>query len=506
MKEAPKMRGSLPIAALALFAASCSSEPEPLPDPDAGQSSSDASSEDVIEAADTGAPGPIDAGASDAELPPIPIEAEPQRMGDPAAGYTALVDYGYIGCGVPYSAYAVGMGSTPRELKLPGRSGHNVDLPYNFTAFTTTSSVEVVMANCLSCHATLFDGRIVIGLGDASADFTTDSSGAAELAGFLVNDPAERAEWRKWADRVAAVSPYIQTKVIGSNPADNLAAALFARRDASTLAWSATPIISPPPNDPIPVDVPPWWRMKKKNAMFYSASGRGDQARIMMTASTLCVDSVPEARAIDTYFDDVRAYIVSLEPPPYPFAIDSMLADRGKEVFTESCARCHGTYGETDTYPNLLIPLETIGTDAFLALGSQFAAPYVSWFNSSFYGETAWFEPNAGYVAPPLDGIWATAPYLHNGSVPTIAALLESSTRPTYWTRSFQTNASDYDENQLGWVTTVLDHGHAEITSSAQRKRVIDTTLPGYSNVGHTFGDALTGEERTALLEYLKTL
>jgi hypothetical protein len=54
-----------------------------------------------------------------------------------------------------------------------------------------------------------------------------------------------------------------------------------------------------------------------------------------------------------------------------------------------------------------------------------------------------WFEPPStaaadaraglGYVAPPLDGVWATAPYLHNGSVPTLAALLDTRNRPTYW-------------------------------------------------------------------------
>ena len=64
-----------------------------------------------------------------------------------------------------------------------------------------------------------------------------------------------------------------------------------------------------PPAQVVPVDVPPWWGMAKKTAMFYSAAGRGDHARTMMAASLLCTDSVAEAQAIDAAFVDVRAWI-----------------------------------------------------------------------------------------------------------------------------------------------------------------------------------------------------
>lgn len=80
--------------------------------------------------------------------------------------------------------------------------------------------------------------------------------------------------------------------------------------------------------------------------------------------------------------------------------------------------------------------------------------------------------------------------------MPTIAALLDSSKRPTYWTRSFDSN--DYDPQALGWKFTAA--------SSKTDATVYDTTKTGYSNAGHTFGDALAGDERAALLEYLKTL
>ena len=68
-----------------------------------------------------------------------------------------------------------------------------------------------------------------------------------------------------------------------------------------------------------------------------------------------------------------------------------------------------------------------------------------------------------GYQAPPLDGIWATAPYLHNGSVPTLYGVLNSDARPKLFTRSFRTGEEDYDPVKVGWKCT-------EVTDAAGRE------------------------------------
>jgi hypothetical protein len=448
--------------------------------------------------------------APPAVVPPLDkwrVEPESQRAGDPAAGLAALLERDSVGCGIPETV----MNALPGDFyggiagssaQLPGRTGAGADLPYYLNRVSRDAGYDSLVPNCLLCHASEWNGEVVVGLGATTIDYTDDfgptARTAASYASFLTSDPNEQAELRKWAERIEAIAPYIQLESIGVNAADSLATALFAHRRADTLEWSETLLLDPPPTHAVPVDVPPWWRMGKKNAMFYTAGGRGDHARIMMSASALCTDSVEQAAAIDAWFGDVRAFIGSLEPPAWPFALDTALAERGRGVFESTCSECHGRYGDDGEYPNWVVSIDEVGTDDYLARGEAWAGGRFSdWFNRSFYGETARLEPQVGYVAPPLDGVWASAPYLHNGSVPSIAALLESPVRPTYWRRTF--DSTDYDPATLGWRYETLD-------GKANDPAVYDTTQLGYSNRGHTFGDALTADERFAVLEFLKTL
>src|SRR5262249_39465876 len=154
---------------------------------------------------------------------------------------------------------------------------------------------------------------------------------------------------------------------------------------------------------------------------------------------------------------DIQAYLLSLTPPKYPFPIDRALAKRGEGLFNKTCARCHGTYGEKWTYPNRIVPIAEIGTDRTRFEG--FAAEWGEHYNKSWFakerrpdGKVGYPVTAAvGYQAPPLDGIWATAPYFHNGSVPTVYGVLNSKARPKIYTRSFRTGKEDYDARNLGW-------------------------------------------------------
>ncbi|MEL7022085.1 MAG: hypothetical protein AAGK47_10780, partial [Bacteroidota bacterium] len=123
----------------------------------------------------------------------------------------------------------------------------------------------------------------------------------------------------------------------------------------------------------------------------------------------------------------------------------------------------------------------------------------VNWYNKSWFATSepkSWFEPEQGYIAPPLDGIWATAPYLHNGAVPTLYEVLDSGSRPDFWERS--TDPRDYDHQKVGWKYDLRKKGKGKMT--------YDTTLPGYGNKGHNFADTLSESDKWALVEYMKTL
>lgn len=425
-----------------------------------------------------------------------------QREGDPEIGYQYLTETATVTCGLPLQAFL--KTDSDGVARLPDRGAGNASLPYFFTLHKTQEDVPVVTNNCLSCHASRLFGELVIGLGNETLDFTVDQTVLAERSGALVEGVAEETAWAKWANRISTIAPYMRTDTVGVNPANNLTLALIAHRDPETLAWSDEPGIAPPPETPLPVSVPPWWRMKKKHSMFYTSEGRGDHARLMMTAALLCTDSVEEAARIDEGAPHLRAYLASIEPPAYPYTIDQEQAQQGQQLFEQTCSRCHGSYGAEGKYPNLIVPLAEIATDPELARRSvEDSDRFIKWYNESFFGELANAAPALGYAAPPLDGVWATAPFLHNGSVPTIEALLNSQIRPKYWKPS--TDRAEYDQQRLGWVYQRVDTAKSAVPSS-EAKFIYDTTLPGYANSGHQFGDHLSNEQRTAVLEYLKTL
>jgi hypothetical protein len=221
---------------------------------------------------------------------------------------------------------------------------------------------------------------------------------------------------------------------------------------------------------------------------------------------TMGEKSLDELKALEPTFADIRAYLLSLRPPKYPFPIDAVKAERGEAVFAKSCTKCHGTYGPDGEYPNVHVELAVIGTDPARAVGMS--RKLVEHYNTTWFAadHPADLEEH-GYQAPPLDGVWATAPYLHNGSVPTLHALLKSSERPKVFRRPSSTEFKDYDKARVGWLVEPLSAAPDVLRMPAtEAKFIFDAGRFGLGNGGHTFGDKLTEDERTALIEYLKTL
>jgi mono/diheme cytochrome c family protein len=435
------------------------------------------------------------------EEKPVPIPASPQRTGDAAMGYHYLTTGDYIKSGIPYNYFLLGFGKTPANYLH--RDSLNAMVSHEYTAVKAPNGEVVVAPNCLQCHAQVFDNKLTIGLGNSMIDFSDRQKlnpRTAAMAETILQkgDPKKYEAAIPFLRAMKAISGDLYTEVRGVNSADRLANLLVAHRDPQTLRWSATPVIDVA-GGVIPTDTPPWWLLKKKHAMFYNGFGRGDFGRFLMASNLLTVSDSSEAREVDGHFNDVLAYIYSLEPPKYTHPVNASLARQGGLLFVQHCSKCHGNYGEGGEYPNLLIPESLIGTDSLLYKGNYQSPQFIEWFNKSWFAQgdhPARLEPFDGYIAPPLDGIWVTAPYLHNGSVPTLEAVLNSKIRPTYWSRDF--NNPEYDYSSVGWKFRQ--------ETGARGTAVYNTTLPGYGNYGHTFGDKLSDKERKAVIEYLKTL
>ena len=429
------------------------------------------------------------------------INPSKQRTGNAAIGYTYLTTGDYLKSGIPYRLFFMGAGKDTNNYL--NRTGNNKNLAHDFTAVKAPNGELIVAPNCLQCHAQIFDGKLIVGLGNSLADYTVNREATALLAEkFLKNLAGENAKIydaaKNFITALKVVAPQLITTTKGVNLADALAAILVSHRNPQTLEWSDKSSFTLP-TEMIPTDVPAWWLLTKKNAMFYNGFGRGDFGRFLMGSNLLTVSDTAEAREVDSHFNDVLAFINSIQPPKFPKAINAPMAAEGKTIFMATCKKCHGTYGEDGSYPNLLIPESIIKTDSALYTANYSNPQMVNWFNNSWFSSgdhPAKLVPYRGYIAPPLDGIWITAPYLHNGSVPNLEAVLNSKKRPKYWQRNFTNPSYNYD----------IPGYNYETKDAPGNNEVYNTTQKGYSNEGHYFGDKLSDAERRSVIEYLKTL
>jgi hypothetical protein len=347
-------------------------------------------------------------------------------------------------------------------------------------------------ADCMLCHAGSILGQSYVGLGNSSLEIQALFEDLGKVSGDSGKTPIKFSNVR------------------GTSEAGNFPAYLMTIRDLDLkLRLSQRKIEL---CETLCEDVPAWWHLRKKKTMYHTGSTDARSVRSLMQFMLLPTNGPADFTREEPTFGDIQAYLRALTPPKYPFPIDRSLAKQGEGLFTKTCARCHGTYGENWTYPSRVVPLKEIGTDPTRLQGSgnDWGGHYnKSWFakEKRLDGKVGYpMRATTGYQAPPLDGIWATAPYFHNGSVPTVYGVLNSKARPKIYTRSFRTGKEDYDAKNLGWKVRVLERGADPSLPALEQRKVYDTTQPGRGNGGHTFGDKFTEEERRAVIEYLKTL
>ncbi|HUP90947.1 MAG TPA: hypothetical protein VM074_01770 [Solimonas sp.] len=371
-------------------------------------------------------------------------------------------------------------------------------------------------------------------------------------------------------------------------------------------------------------DPPVWWNLGHRPAKFFDAGQVTDAKRIELSFHFPGTPShgfpgtdtmADDKQWIVDHQQDGDAWIMSLRSPVWPAgrlgAIDTALAQQGAILFHSkdlwaptlnnpvprpdggngSCASCHGAYSpryvndpaylDTPALEGVaayIVPLEVIGTDSRRVDGNSQRvadAARTNWFaysegpyNDAGVSLCADWNDTAlrgtrrlGYLAPPLYGVWATAPYFHNGAVPNAWEVLQPADRAPIWRRLSNEPRADqagavvmgytaslatgYDVEKMGWkyealacgtgsmpfidCNPVLDDGatvqdalafvwangglawnllNPPIMNDAmiEDRKVYNTHYYSQSNAGHAFTSVLTDQERRALIEYLKTL
>lgn len=203
------------------------------------------------------------------------------------------------------------------------------------------------------------------------------------------------------------------------------------------------------------------------------------------------------ARAAIADAQDVMAFLVRQRPQPYPGVIDPVAAARGRMIYDGACANCHGVYDRAAAAPRLAaFPnwCGDVGTDP--ARREAITADLVRRIQRSAYSDLISVARTGCYAAPPLTGLWSSAPYLHNGSVPSLTQLMGLEPRASRFrvgghALDLQRLAIAYPEGYRPWSTP----------------GVIDTGQPGFGNSGHEAQfSGLTDAQKRDLIEFLKRL
>ena len=285
---------------------------------------------------------------------------------------------------------------------------------------------------------------------------------------------------------------------VGTSNAVMFGVALMNFRDADLRVHTER---TPAPLVNHDMDAPPWWHFHRKHHIYIEGFAQKGHRGLMQFM--LVKQNGPEQfRGWEDDFRKVYAFLSELRAPKYPGPVDSVHVEKGRVVFEEHCARCHGTYGTDGEYPELRIPIDELGTDSvrLKSLSLKHRKSYGdSWFAD--YGKQETILEADGYVAPPLDGVWATAPYFHNGSVPTLWHVLNPEARPAVWTRV----RLGLDEERMGLDVEELNSIPSG-TNKSDRRWYYDTRDLGKSSDGHDYPAILTDQQKVELLEYLKTL
>jgi hypothetical protein len=465
----------------------------------------------------------------------LPIGISKTTLATPVGGWPAG-DYAGMTCAACHEGQLDYKG---KHVRIEGGVSHTIDMQGYSRALD--DAIRAALTD-----AAKFD-RLAMRLGASSADSKDKLRKRIESEAAHVYEYARRT----------TVTPYPW------GPGRMDALTLITDRVTSTLTnipenWS-TPIA--PVKPPFVWNAPQGlWTQWAAFAQDPIARNLGETMGVYMPAdltSKTPAEGLFQSNAAIPELQRVENQLERLAPPSWPEdvfgKIDRDKAKVGKALFMENCASCHNAWPYRWTEANKygkrfllvgLVPLTYVGTDAtqFEALRPfALTGPLTNFLPGEFRGkatvptdaflgllqvairETAIKKlglneaqtaelhgyrefpspprPDRVWKAAPRDGVWATPPFMHNGSVPNLYEMLIPAAERT---KTFYLG-HEFDPVKVGLDTT-----------ASSGTFLLDTTLLGNSNAGHSFQDGPRGngvigpllkdEERWAIVEYLKSI
>ena len=257
-------------------------------------------------------------------------------------------------------------------------------------------------------------------------------------------------------------------------------------------------------------DLPAIWYQRQKEGMQLHWDGnntsveeRNRSAAFGTGANPPTLDR-PSMRRMEEYIRD------EARPAPFPVdKIDRALAARGEPLYLQHCGECHGRSGTdfSGRYVGKVTPIDEVKTDRHrldsytYELCANQGQLYTGYESERFKN----FRKTFGYANMPLDGLWLRAPYLHNGSVPTLRDLMnKAAQRPKKFFRGYDV----YDFKNVGFLSNVAEEGGRKFFEFDTQERPGKDPRErneGNANIGHEYGTDLPNADKDAIVEFLKT-
>jgi hypothetical protein len=424
----------------------------------------------------------------------------------------------------------------PDGLRVFGflyEEGH--DLPIGVSR-RNYRGVELAWLNCAVCHTGTYtdaDGerRIVLGMPSNNLDFEGfvrflfDGIEKRRLTPASVMDGMRRAGARFGPVDWALYRFYVIPRVLRGlkRTRDSLGAIM-----AQQVAWGPGRVDTFNPYKAIQfgmrledldpserhgvADLPSIFQQGPRGEQEMELHWDGDNASLQERNLSAAIGAGVTERTVDhVAIERVAEWLRDLHPPHSPYRVDNARAAEGRGIYMRDCADCHG-YQDAEGYVfsgrdlGRVTPIEEIRTDRG-RLDSYTEKLRDLQLSTFFKDDPEYdfkhFTKTNGYANQPLDGLWLRAPYLHNGSVPTLRDLLNPpGERPVAFVRG----DDKLDPMNGGFRAETCDpevyFGPFFCFDTRQKEAGPDR---GNRNIGHLYGTELPPGEKEALLEYLKT-